>query len=242
MNGYDVTSQFYDVMAGDQHAGVDAQISAALNGLDCSGGPIVDIGAGTGLTTRAIATTLPDAEILAVEPHPGMRASLLTRIWADADLKRRVSILPMSVFDAPLPATISGAVASAVLVHFDARGREQLWRLLASRLVARGRVVVEIQCPAAVDLPETRMATSRLGRIEYEGYAQATALGESRQRWRMTYRALLDDVEIARQVAEFVCHSVSASQVVDEAARAGFMARISADLVVLERSAQANPT
>ena len=241
MNGYDVTSQFYDVMAGEQHAGVDAQIAAALDGLDCSGGPIVDIGAGTGLTTRAIATALPDAEILAVEPHPGMRASLMTRVWADADLRRRVSILPMSVFDVPLPATISGAVASAVLVHFDAQEREQLWRLLASRLATGGRVVVEIQSPEAVDLPDTRMATFRLGRVDYEGYAKATALAESRQRWRMTYRALLDGVEIDRQVAEFICYSVSASEVVEEATRACFTARVSADLVLLERSAQANP-
>jgi trans-aconitate methyltransferase len=235
MNAYDITSQYYDAMANGQLAVVREQIAAAMQGLDCGLGPIVDIGAGTGLTTQAIAKAIPAAEILAIEPHAGMRAALMTRICADPDLQRRVTILPMGIFEAPLPAIISGAVASAVLVHFDALERARLWQRLRSRLAPGGRVVTDVQCPEAMNLPETLMASSRVGRIEYEGYAQATAIPPSRQRWRMTYRALLDGNEIERQVAEFVCHAASADEIANEAKAAGFEVQARPDLVTMIR-------
>lgn len=233
MSGYSVTAQFYDAIAGDQHAAIDAQIAAALRGLDTQPGPVVDIGAGSGLTTRLIAATLPDAEVFAVEPHAAMRAALMTRVWSDPDLRRRVSILPGSIFDAPLPATISGAVASAALVHFDAEERRKLWALLAGRLAPAGRVIVEIQCPEAIDLAERQVVISRVGRIDYEGYAQARAVSPETQLWQVRYRSLLGQVEIDHQSAEFVCHAASADQVAAEAASHGFAAEVSSAVVLL---------
>ena len=235
MNAYDITSQYYDAMANGQLAVVREQIAAAMQGVDCSQGPIVDIGAGTGLTTEAIAKALPAAEILAIEPHAGMRAALMTRICADPDLQRRVTILPMGIFEAPLPAIISGAVASATLVHFDALERARLWQRLRSRLAPGGRVVTDVQCPEAMDLPETLMASSRVGRITYEGYAQATAIPPSQQRWPMTYRALLAGNEVERRVAEFVCHAASADEIANEARAAGFEVQARPDLVTMFR-------
>jgi hypothetical protein len=170
--------------------------------------------------------------------HQYVGARLMARVCADPDLQRRVSILPMGIFEAPLPVTISGAVISAVLVHFDSRERTRLWQLLSSRLMERGRVVTDIPCPEAVDLPQTRMSSSRVGRIAYEGYAQATALPSSRQRWRMTYRALLDEIEIERNVAEFVCHAASADEVAREAKQAGFETQGQADLVIMNKRAR----
>jgi len=96
-------------------------------------------------------------------------------------------------------------------------------------------VVTDIQCPEAVNLPETRMASSCVGRIEYEGYAQAMAIPPSRQRGRMTYRALLDGTEIERRVAEFVCHAASASEISKEATAAGFEVQARPDLVTMIR-------
>lgn len=240
MNAYDITSQYYDAMVNDQLAAVHARIAAAMQGVGCAPGPIIDIGAGTGLTTLALAKALPAAEILAIEPHAGMRAALMTRVCADPDLRRRVTILPMGIFEAPLPEKISGAVAGAALVHFDARERVRLWQLLSSRLAPLGRVVTGIQCPEAVDLPETRMAPSRIGRIEYEGYAQAMAIPPARQRWRMTYRVLLDGTEIERRVAEFMCHAASAEQVAQEARHAGFDAENQQDVVILTKRTPAD--
>jgi len=235
MSGYSVTAQFYDAMAGEQHAAVDAQIAAALRDLDSRIGPIVDIGAGSGLTTRVIAAALPNAEILAVERDPAMRAALMTRIWSDADLRRRVTIMPGSIFEVPLPRVIAGAVASAVLVHFEPSERRRLWARLAERLAPGGRVIVEIQCPEAIDVPESRYVTSQIGRIRYEGYAQARAIAKDRQVWKVRYRALLDGSEIDHQSAEFVCYTTCAEQVCAEAAIHGFIAGATTSLVVLAR-------
>lgn len=233
MSGYAVVAQYYDALAAEGHALVDAQIAAALRGLETQHGPVVDIGAGTGLTTRVIADALPDAEILAIEPDASMRCGLMTRLWCDTELRRRVTILPLPALEVALPDVISGVVASASLVHFSAEERQRLWTMLARRLAARGRIIAEIQCPEAVDVPERLMASATVGRVEYQGWAQARAVGPDSQLWRMTYRATTDGVETSRHVTAFVCWTASARQVAAEAVRAGLVAEPVGDLVVM---------
>lgn len=233
-SGYGVTAQYYDPLAETAHAEIDTRIGAALAGLAFKNGPVLDIGAGTGLTTRLIAATLPGAEIWAVEPDAAMRPALTTRVWSDATLRDRVTILPMGVLEAPLPKTISGAVLSASLVHFSPADRVRLWAELGERLAPKGRVIVEVQCPEAIDIPSTLMARARIGRIEYEGWAAAKRLDHDRQLWRMTYRACLEGQEITRDIGEYVCWTISADQVVREADAAGLGARIDGPLVIME--------
>ncbi len=238
MTGYAVTAQFYDPMADASHAHVRVQISEALKGLEAGDHPIVDIGAGTGLTTRAIACALPEIEILAVEPDPVMRSALMTRVWSDPDLRRRVSMLPMSILDAPLTPVIAGAVTSASLVHFSPEERARLWKLLAERLLPAGRIVIEIQCPLATEVPETLLASERIGRIHYEGWARATPVDPQRQHWHMTYITRCGDIEIARQSTDYVCWVVSAQDVLEEARSAGLAGTVTGDLVVLRKAAR----
>jgi len=190
MGAYTITAQFYDCMATDQHASADAAIAKALAGLDTSVGPILDIGAGAGLTTQVIASALPRAQIHAIELDPAMRAALMTRVWASADLRKRVTIVPGSVLDEDLPTQIAAAVASASLVHFSPEGRRRLWAILAARLAHGGRAILEIQCPEAIDIPETLMASACVGRFKYEGVAEARRVDSERQQWYMTYRTL----------------------------------------------------
>lgn len=245
MSGYGVTAQFYDAVAGEQHGAVDAQIAEALSGLETMGHPVVDIGAGTGLSTQLIASALPEAQIFAVEPDPAMRSAILTRVWSDPDLRGRVSILPMPVLAAPLPPVISAAIVSAALVHFSPQEREQLWALLSRRVSPAGRAVIEIQCPIAEDVPETCMATSQVGQVVYEARASARRLDASRQRWTMTYVARLDGIEIDRQCTDYVCWAVSAEQVLAEAGASGLDGYVKDNVVVLRKSTaprQATPT
>ncbi|MCC5888188.1 MAG: class I SAM-dependent methyltransferase [Gammaproteobacteria bacterium] len=237
MNGYAVTAQFYDPMTEASHAQVRAQITDALRGLETKSYPVVDIGAGTGLTTRAIAAVMPEAEILAVEPDAFMRPALMTRIWSDPDLRRRVSILPMSILDAPLPPIIAGAVASASLVHFSPADRARLWTLLEERLLPDGRVVIEIQCPVSKEVPETLVATERIGGVRYEGWARASPLDEQRLHWHLTYVARYGDSEIDRQSTDYVCWAISSRDLLTEARAAGLDGAVSGDLVVLGKSA-----
>lgn len=236
MSAYAVTAQYYDAMADEQRSAIDTQISDALRGLETGGHPVVDIGAGTGLTTQIIASSLPEAEVLAVEPDPAMRPAIMTRVWSDPDLRRRVSILPMSILVAPLPPVVSAAVASATLVHFSPQEREQLWALLSARLSPAGRAVIEIQCPVAEDTPETCIATAQVGRVAYEGWACAQRVDDARQHWRIRYVARLNGVEIDRRCTNYVCWVASAAQVLAEAGAVGLEGHTSGDLVVLRKA------
>lgn len=234
MTGYAITAQYYDPLAVTGHAEVDAQIAAALAGLDTKAGPVLDIGAGTGLTTAVIATTLPEAEIWAIEPDPAMRPALMTRIWNDPDLRRRVTILPFAALEAPLPPAISGAVLSASLVHFASEDRQRLWRLLADRLAPGGRIVVEIQCPEAVDVAPSPMGPVRVGRVDYWGTAAATAREDGSQEWTIGYRAAMDGLVLADETVRYSCWAISGATVVSEATEAGLKASAAQDLILIQ--------
>lgn len=232
-SAYGVTAQYYDPLTATAHAETERRIEAALAGLDCAHGPVVDVGAGTGFTSVLIARTLPAAEILAVEPDPAMRPSLMTRVWSDPELRRRVTILPFEILAAPLPAQISGAVLSASLVHLAPSERTALWASLGGRLAASGRILVEVQCPQADDLEEAEAASAQVGRMTYRAWASARRVADDRQRWRMTYSASLDGVELVRETTSFDCWNVSADAIVAEAAQAGLAGAIQGDLVIL---------
>lgn len=197
MSGYGVKARYYDPMPSAAHAHVDERIAQALAGLDAASGPVVDVGAGAGLTTALIADTLPVVEVLALEPDPAMLPALMTRVWANPDLRKHVTILPSGILEAPLPDRIAGDVLSASLVHLGPSDRARLWPLLAGRLAPRGRIVVEVQCSSAEDIAEAEMGSSQVGRVTYWGSAQASPIGPDRQRWRMTYRADLKERTLA---------------------------------------------
>lgn len=240
MSDYAVTAQFYDAVALGHHGPLGSALAEALRGLETSQHPVVDIGAGTGLSTRLIAEILPDAEILAVEPDPAMRCALMTRVSSDVDLKRRVSILPMSILAAPLPPRISAAVACASLVHFDPQQRKELWALLSSRLLPGGRAVLELQCPVAQDVSETCVATVEVGQVTYESWASARRLDDQRQLWSLRYLSRWRGREIDSQRAEYVCWVVSAEQLLLEAAACGLAGSSTESLVILRTASAAD--
>ena len=237
MTNYGVTAQFYDCMAADQHALADRLIADALRTIGPLSGPLVDIGAGTGLSTQLIATTLPGSRILAVEPDSCMRAALMTRIWSNVDLRSRVTIFGDSVFKAPLPNRISGAVFSASIVHFSPSERQTLWSILSERLAEDGRIIVEILAPTASDQPERLMTRARVGDLDYEGFASAERVDHERQRWRMTYRISQDCVETQRLQTEFVCWALSAEALLNETSAFGLTGEINGAIVSLRHSA-----
>ncbi len=236
MSAYAVTAQFYDAVAEEQAAAVQQHLTQALEGLDTGTFPVIDIGAGTGLSTQAIANVLPDVEILAIEPDPAMRSAIMTRVVANSDLRRRVSVIPASILDAPLPATLSAAVACAALVHFSPDERLALWSLLACRLSTGGRAVIEIQCSEAESIAETRVASATVGQVNYEAWGEAQRLDDRRQRWCMRYVAKLGDRVIDEQSASYLCHVASSELVIAEAEPYGFTGMPLGDYVVLTNS------
>lgn len=235
MSAYTITAPYYDLLAASQQAGVDRQLLSELRDLAPVEYPVVDIGAGTGLTTRLIAEALPDAEILAIEPDPAMRAALMSRIWADPDLRRRVTVLPARLDAAPLPSTISAAVGSACLVHFAPPGRKALWALLAQRLAPRGVALFDIQCPVARGAPEASLGIATIGRNTYEGWAASERIDAQRLRFRLRYVTRFEGREIDSQQAEYVCWTASAQEVLAEAMGCGLSGVERDRLVILRR-------
>ncbi|MFI0039155.1 Gfo/Idh/MocA family oxidoreductase [Streptomyces mutabilis] len=167
---YTPSAEFFDLVAAEHTATASVPaIAALLADADLSTGPVVDIGAGTGLVTEAVARARPDAEILACEPAVGMRAVLTSRVFSDPDLRSRVTVTADAAPDLDLPDRISVILLCGVLGHLDAEGRARLWRRVTGRLAPGGFVVVELmQFEEPLTLPETRLATATAGRNRYE--------------------------------------------------------------------------
>ncbi|MFJ8806393.1 Gfo/Idh/MocA family oxidoreductase [Streptomyces sp. NPDC102490] len=169
-SAYTPSAEFFDLVAAEHTATASAPaIAALLADADLSTGPVVDIGAGTGLVTEAVARARPDAEILACEPAVGMRAVLTSRVFSDPDLRSRVTVTADAAPDLDLPDRVSVVLLCGVLGHLDADGRALLWQRLSRRLALGGLVVVELmQFEEPLTLPETRLATATAGRHRYE--------------------------------------------------------------------------
>ncbi|MFI7389987.1 Gfo/Idh/MocA family oxidoreductase [Streptomyces tendae] len=167
---YTPSAEFFDLVAAEHTATASAPaVAALLADADLSTGPVVDIGAGTGLVTEAVARARPDAEILACEPAVGMRAVLTSRVFSDPDLRSRITVTADAAPGLDLPERVSAVLLCGVLGHLDAAGRALLWRRLNRRLAPGGLVVVELmQFEEPLTLPETRLATATAGRHRYE--------------------------------------------------------------------------
>ncbi|MEV6318356.1 Gfo/Idh/MocA family oxidoreductase [Streptomyces sp. NPDC051776] len=188
---YTPSAEFFDLIAGPHTTtGSAAAACRALSGVDPGDGPVVDIGAGTGLITEAVALALPHAELLACEPSTGMRAVLTSRVFADPRLRPRVTVTDGSAPDLELPDRISAVLLCGVLGHLDAQQRRRLWRRLGERLSPRGRVVVELMgVTSPVTMPETKMATAQAGRHRYEWWFSGSPYpDEVAMRLRTTWR------------------------------------------------------
>ncbi|MEU9891025.1 Gfo/Idh/MocA family oxidoreductase [Sphaerisporangium sp. NPDC051011] len=167
---YAASAEFFDLVAAGHTATASIPaITEALAGVDLSEGPVVDIGAGTGLVTEAVARARPDAEILACEPVAGMRAVLTSRVFSDPHLRRRVTITADAAPELDLPDRVGAVLLCGVLGHLDEGRRRRLWERILPRLSPGGVVIVELMgLETPLVLPEARMATARAGRHRYE--------------------------------------------------------------------------
>jgi len=232
---YEPNAELYDLLGGPLREPQRGALAAALRGAPIKAGPVLDLGAGTGLSTALISAALPDAEIVAVEPSRALRAVLMSRIAGDSALRRAVTVLPFSVEEAQLPARLAGAVALGVIGHFDAAGVDRLLTRLAAALVPGAPFVVELQPPEEpIAVPRSRFARERVGQLVYEGWQQAEPAGPDVLRWTMTFRTLRDGQPIAETVAEHPYRTVGRDELAAVARRAGLQLEpADAGLVVL---------
>ncbi|MEU6408093.1 ferredoxin [Microbispora sp. NPDC046933] len=187
---YERSAEFVDIMLAAHWSALGPALVEALHG---GAGPIVDVGAGGGHGTRAIAQAVPGAEVVAVEPSPALRSVLLARVNESPELRDRVTVLPGGLLQAELPPRLGAVVAMNVIGHFTPAERHLVWDLLARRLLPAGRAVVNLQPPAEpVRVPQARFSDLRIGRRRYEGWGRAEPAGPGQITWHMTYRTFQD--------------------------------------------------
>jgi SAM-dependent methyltransferase len=219
---YAAAAEFYDLMATPYVATVEPALTTLLAEVDTVTGPVLDIGAGTGLSTMLVADALPDARIVAVEPAPAMRAVLLSRLAARKDLRERITVLPTGFLDTTLPGDCSAVVALGVIGHFDAATRSRVWRAISAALAPDGEAVVEIQRPGRVEVsPERRYTRARAGDLRYEGWSRAEPVDAESLIWHMTYRTYRDDQLLQEVVARHRVWPADAEQLAREAEATG---------------------
>lgn len=104
-----VAAEYYDLWAADYWRELGPALTAALAGVDVSAGPVLDLGAGTGLGRLVVADALRGARVVAVEPSRAMRAGLTARLMTRPDLHERVTMLPVDLARTPWPERLCAA-------------------------------------------------------------------------------------------------------------------------------------
>lgn len=104
---------------------------------------ILEVGAGAGMGTLQLAEHFPEARITCLEPGDTPRAVLAWRIADRADLRQRVSVLPLTVQKSSELPTYDLIVAHHVLCQVPVSDRKAFWTALAKRLASAGQVLID---------------------------------------------------------------------------------------------------
>lgn len=219
---YDRTAEYVAALIPAAWEALGPELARALDGLDTTCGPIVDVGAGSGEGVAVIARTLPAAEVLAVEPHPALRAALLTRVVGSGDLAERVTVIDADVLSAVLPERISALVAMNVIGHLAPAERKELWAILERKLDPSGRAILNLAPPTRPQaLPASPMGEVTIGRRRYAGHASAEPAGDDAVTWHMTYRTTQDGRLVNEFTASDVWYVLTPEQLAAELAEQG---------------------
>ncbi|MBX9396604.1 class I SAM-dependent methyltransferase [Streptomyces sp. TRM72054] len=214
---YGAAAEFYDLLAAPAWARLGPLLRRALDGVDPKDGPLLDIGAGTGLSTEAAADAVPGAQVLAVEPSAGMRIALSTRLACRPALADRVTVTAGTVHDTRLPRRLCAAVALGVVGHLEPAERATLWRLLSERLTPGAPAVVDVLDRTA---PPTRaplrLATRRVGALTYESWSEGADEG-----WTLTYRVRDGETVVREHAVPLPWSGIGIDVLAEEATAAG---------------------
>lgn len=224
---YAESGEFLDVLSRDAWAALREPVAAALAGVDPAAGPLVDLGAGSGLGVRVLAALAPDAPVLAVEPSAVQRAALLARLVDDPSLGARVTVIATDAESVSLPERLGGVLAMNMIGHLRPADRRNLWRRLADRLAPGAPLVLNVQPPTRAEpVPESEFASVAIGGYRYVGGGRAEPDGPDAVVWHMRYRVCDRRGNVEREVtAAYRWHVVAPDQIEAELAAVGLAAR-----------------
>lgn len=229
------TAEYYELLATAHWQRTGDELSDLLRDVDPTAGPIVDVGAGTGIGLPYLLSVSPDVEVYAIEPSKAMRTALHTRLLLDSRLHGRVTVDPRPLGEA-LPEQACAVVMSAVLGHLADAERDRFWRFVAERMPVGAPVVVEVLPPyRPVVVEPVRYAAVPVGRYVYEGWQSGRPAGDRRMRWTMTYRVLDGHTVISERAVTSTYRCWSPDDVVAEVAPFGLTVTEHGDAVVVRR-------
>ena len=222
---YAATAGFYDLVNAPWR---DAQLAALERWrplLRTDAGPVLDVGAGSGLNLAWALDRCPDARVFALEPSPSMRSLALARIAARPEWFGRVTLRPEDFFSATLPGRLGGAILLGVLGHFDPGERAAVLAELADRLPEGAAALIDLQAPERpTSIPAAITDVATIGGVGYRLIAEAEPAGDDRMRWRMTYLSLEGERVLTQETNEHVYHHPDPGTVRAEAGIVGLRA------------------
>jgi hypothetical protein len=232
---YSASGEYLHLLSVPAWAGLRPRLAAALAGVDADTGPVLELGAGSGLGTDVLLDTLSN-DVLAAEPSASLRGVLLARL-ADRGTDR-VTVFPGGATEVPLPDRLAAVVGMHMVGHLAPADRKRLWSAVAERLSPGGPVVLNVQPPAAAEVvPEFPWMSVAVGGLRYEGTGSAVPTGPDSVRWRMRYRTRREDgTVLAEASAEYAWWIVTAADLAAELAGAGLTATVDDDLVVARKT------
>lgn len=219
---YSASVGFYDLWHEDGHVPeIRAVLPPLLAGVRRG---VLEIGAGTGLITMTIADAIPaDAEVFAVEPAPGMRNVLLSRLSERRDLLPRVTVLPCSALEVELEEPVDAVVMIAVLFHFGPGERVKLWDTLARQLEPGGLLVFNWRERPPLQARDLRLdGTYQVGRHTYEMWSEILQASPEGGTARWVYRVTQGDLVISEHEEIAQAYRITLDGLREELTGAGF--------------------
>ncbi|RSN12712.1 class I SAM-dependent methyltransferase [Nonomuraea sp. WAC 01424] len=217
---YSLAVPFYDLWHEDGHVPeIRELLPPLLKGVRRS---VMEIGAGTGLITELIVRETT-ADVYAVEPALAMRSVLLSRVAANEEARRRVTVLPYGALDVDVDEPVEAIVMISVLQAFPAARREELWRVLARQLQPGGLLLFNWrERPAPTPGELELMGAYQVGRHTYEVWGQVVEVAGETVRSRFLYRVRQRGVVIGEDEVTSEAHRPGGERLAAELAAAGF--------------------
>lgn len=163
---YDCSVEYIHLLSAPMWTTMRPRLASALHGVDPAGGPLLDLGAGTGLATDVLLDTLVN-DVVAVEPSAALRAVLLARMAGRCG--DRLTVQPCGALEADLPPRIGGVIGMHMIGHLPPADRARLRPAVAQRLTADAPIVLNVQPPeTATAVPAFPWSGVTVGGLTYE--------------------------------------------------------------------------
>ena len=141
---------------------------------------VLEVGAGAGSGTLAIAAAFPDARIVCLETDDAARNALVWRIAQVPGLRERVSVLPLTLEETEFLGTFDLALARHVLCRVAPADRGDVATLLSRRAGYDGAIIIDDHLGTSSTEPSERrmVAEARFGELTYARWQATEPAGQ----------------------------------------------------------------